>query len=121
DPLERLAEVRVRAVLVGDVEQADAAVERVADDPGESLDAEPGLVARLAGAVAAGPHADERDLDAGLAERHLVGRALGQARPRRDPGGLPGGRPGGPAPGRDVDLLPARGGRRLGAAPDQVR
>ena len=48
DALERLAEIDVRAVLVGDVEEADAPVERVADDPGEFLDAQPGLVARLA-------------------------------------------------------------------------
>ena len=50
--------------------------------------------------IAAGPHADERDLDARLAQRDLVGRALGQARPRgggaavrgRDGGGQGGGR-----------------------------
>ena len=42
----------------------------------------PGLVARLAAAVAAGADADERDLDARLAQGHLVGRALGQVGPR---------------------------------------
>ena len=80
DALEGLAEIDVRAVLVGDVEEADALVEGVADDLGEVLDAQPGLVARLARADAAGAHADERDLDAGLAQRDLVGRALGQVR-----------------------------------------
>ena len=34
--LEGLAEIDVRAVLVGDVEEADAVVEGVADDPGEA-------------------------------------------------------------------------------------
>ena len=36
DALEGLAEIDVRAVLVGDVEEADAVVEGVADDPGEA-------------------------------------------------------------------------------------
>ena len=82
DALEGLAEIDVRAVLVGDVEEADPPVERVADDPGEFLD--PSRVWLLAWPepMAAGPHADERDLDARLAQGHLVGRALGQARPR---------------------------------------
>ena len=76
--LERLAQIDVRAVLVGDVEEPNALVERMADDLGEFLDAQAGLVARLARADAAGSHADQRDLDAGLAQRDLVGRALGQ-------------------------------------------
>ena len=79
--LEGFAQIGVRAVLVGDVEEADALVERVADDPGETLDAQPGLVARLARADAAGSHADQRDLDAGLAQRDLVGRTLGKSDP----------------------------------------
>ena len=48
--LEGLAEIDVRAVLVGDVEEADAVVQGVADDPAEFLDPQPGLVAGLAGA-----------------------------------------------------------------------
>ena len=79
DALERLAEVDVRAVLVGDVEEADAVVEGVADDAGESLDAQPGLVARLPAADAAGAHADQRDLDARLAQRDQSVGLLGRA------------------------------------------
>ena len=37
DALEGLAEIDVRAVLVGHVEEADAVVQGVADDPGEPL------------------------------------------------------------------------------------
>ena len=51
----------------------------VADHPGKFLDPQPGLVAGLAAADAAGAHSDQRDLDAGLAQRDHVGRALGQA------------------------------------------
>ena len=76
--LQGLAQIDVRAVLIGNVEEPDAMVEGVADDPGEFLDPEPGLVAGLAAADAAGAHADQRDLDAGLAQRDRVGRALGQ-------------------------------------------
>ena len=63
-------------------------VQGVADHPGEFLDPQPGLVAGLAAADAAGAHADQRDLDAGLAQRDHVGRALGQERsvPARAPG-----------------------------------
>ena len=58
-PFKRLSKVDVRAVLVGDVEEADAVVERVPDDAGEALDPQPGLVARLPTADAAGAHADQ--------------------------------------------------------------
>ena len=77
--LESCATVRVRPVLIGDVEEADPLVERVADDLGESLHAQAGLVAGLSRAHAAGPHPHERDLDAGLAQGDLLGRALGKA------------------------------------------
>ena len=66
-------------VLIGDVEEADPLVERVADDLGESLHAQAGLVAGLSRAHAAGPHPHERDLDAELAQGDLLGRALGKA------------------------------------------
>ena len=77
-PFKRLAQVDVRTVLVGDVEEPNAVIERVADDRGEALHAQPGLVARLPAADAAGAHADQRDLNAGLAQRDQLGRALGQ-------------------------------------------
>ena len=77
--LESFAKVRVRPVLIGDVEEADPLVERVADDLGESRHAQAGLVAGLSRAHAAGSHPHERDLDAGLAQGDLLGRALGKA------------------------------------------
>ena len=67
----------MRAVLVGHVEEANALVQGVADDAGKPLDAEASLVAGLARADAAGAHSDQRDLDAALAERHLIGGTLG--------------------------------------------
>ena len=42
NPFERLPQIDVRAVLIGDVEEADAMVEGVANDPGEFLDARAG-------------------------------------------------------------------------------
>ncbi len=78
DAFEGVAEIDVGAVLVGDVEEADAAVEGVADDLLEAGEAEPGLVAGVADADAAGAHADERDLHAGPAEGAAVGGRLGQ-------------------------------------------
>ena len=89
NPLQGLAKIDVRPVLIGNVEEPNAMVEGVADHPGEFLDTQPGLVAGLAAADAAGAHADQRDLDAGLAQRDHVGRALGQERsvPARAPGG----------------------------------
>ena len=59
------------------VEEADPLVERVADDLGESPHAQAGLVAGLSRAHGAGSHPHERDLDAGLAQGDLLGRALG--------------------------------------------
>ena len=61
--LESLAQIGVRAVLIGDVEEADSLVDRMADDLGESLDAQAGLVAGLSRTHAAGSHPDEGDLD----------------------------------------------------------
>ena len=75
--LQGFAKIDVRAVLIGDVEEPNAVIQGVADDPREFLDAEPGLVAGLSAADAAGTHADERNLDAGLAQRDHIGRALG--------------------------------------------
>ena len=76
-PLERLSKVDVRAILVGDVEEADAVIESVPDDPGEALDPQPRLVACLTTADAAGSHADQRNRDPGLAQDDRLGRALG--------------------------------------------
>ena len=79
--LERLAKVDVRAVLVGNVEETDAMIERVPDDAFEPLHSEPSLVARSTTADAAGSHTDQGDLDTGLAERDEVGGGFGQGRP----------------------------------------
>ena len=73
-----LSQIDVRAVLIGDVKEADAMVKRMADDAGEFLDPEPGLVAGLSAADAAGAHPHQRDLDARFTQRHRVGGALGQ-------------------------------------------
>ncbi len=59
DPLQGLSQVDVRAVLVSDVEEADALVEGVPDDLCEALDPETGLVAGLPTADTAGTHADQ--------------------------------------------------------------
>ena len=75
--LQGLPKIDVRPVLIGNVEEPNAMVQGVADHPGEFLDPQPGLVAGLAAADAAGAHADQRDLDAGLAQRDHIGRALG--------------------------------------------
>ncbi len=57
--LQSLAKIDVRAVLIGDVEEADALVQGVADDSRELLDPQPGLVTGLAAADAAGAHSDQ--------------------------------------------------------------
>ena len=45
--LEGFSKIGVRAVLVGDVKKADPAVERMPHNLGETLNAQPGLVAGL--------------------------------------------------------------------------
>ncbi len=76
--LESFTKVRVRPVLIGDVEEADPMVERVADDLGKFLHAQTGLVAGLSRAHAAGPHPHERHLDAGVAQGDLLGWGFGK-------------------------------------------
>ena len=68
--LQGLAQIDVRAVLIGDVEEADALVQGMADNLGEPLDSQAGLITRLPAADTAGPHSDERDLNSGLAQRN---------------------------------------------------
>ena len=75
---QSFAKVGVRPILIGDVEEADSLVDRMADDLGESLNAQAGLVAGLPRAHAAGPHADQGDLDSGIAQGDLFSRALGK-------------------------------------------
>src|SRR5262249_42399144 len=83
--LQGVAEIEVRAVLVGEVEVADAAVVGVADQFDETGLAELDLVGRVANAGRAGAHAEQRRFQAGLAEGDEVGPA---AEAGRCPGGV---------------------------------
>jgi len=75
--LQGFTKVHVRAVLIGDVEKVNSVIEGVADNAGKLLDAQTGLIAGLTATYAPCTHANQRDLDAALAQRHHVGRALG--------------------------------------------
>jgi hypothetical protein len=67
---QRLAEIDVRAVQVGQVEEAQPPVVAVAEERDELVEAQPGLVRLPVAAVDAGPLREPCQLDTGVAERH---------------------------------------------------
>src|SRR6266851_5572179 len=101
DVLEGFGDVRVAAVGIGGVEEAQAVVVSVKEQVGETFDAEGGLMGMMADANGAGAHGEATGLDAGLAEGHSVrGAELARERGkserapheggRMDPGGTSG-------------------------------
>ena len=81
DALKGVAEIDMRAVLVGGVEIGDALFKvGVADQLAELFVSEPHLVGGMIDADRAGAHADKRGLDAAAAKRDLVCAAFELAR-----------------------------------------
>jgi hypothetical protein len=71
--LEGFGDVRVAAVRICGVEEAQAVIVAVKKQVGETLYAEGGLMRMMAGADRAGAHSETAGLDAGLAEGDGVG------------------------------------------------
>src|SRR6267143_4461787 len=70
--LQRFGDVRVAAVGVGGIEEAQAVVVAIEKQAGEAFDAEGSLVRMMTAANGAGAHSQAASLDAGLAESHSV-------------------------------------------------
>src|SRR5207237_116253 len=71
-----VAQVDVRAVLVSGIKVGDSPVEGVAHELDKLCMAELELIRGMPDSVRAGAHTDQRSLDAGAAEHHLVCSAL---------------------------------------------
>ncbi len=83
--LESFGNVRMAAVRIGGVEEAQTVVVAVEKQAGESVDAECGLVGMMAGAIGAGTHGEAAGLDGGLAEGNGIrGAELTRERGERE-------------------------------------
>ena len=72
DLLQGFGDVRVTAVGISGIEEAQAAVVAIEEQVGEAFDAESSLVGMMTAADSAGAHGEPAGLDAGLAEGHSV-------------------------------------------------
>ena len=75
DAFEGFRDMRVAAVRISGVKEAQAMVVAVEEQVRETLDAEGGLMRMVAGADGAGAHGEAAGLDAGLTESHGVSGA----------------------------------------------
>ena len=66
--LEGFGDVRMAAITVGGIEEAEALLVTIEEETGEAIDAESGLVGAMAGADRAGAHGEAAGLDASAAE-----------------------------------------------------
>ena len=72
DMFERFGHVRMAAVGIGGIEEAQAMVVAVEEHVGKALDAEGSLVGMMAAADSAGAHGEAAGLDARLAESYSI-------------------------------------------------
>jgi len=101
DVLERFGNVRMAAVGIGGIEEAQTMIVAIEEQVGEAFDAEGSLVGMMTAANSAGAHGEAAGLDASLTEGHSVGgaelareRGKSERTPREggrmDPGGTSG-------------------------------
>jgi hypothetical protein len=73
--LEGFGDVRMAAVAIGGIEEAEAVLVAIQKKLGEALDAESSLMRMMAGADGACAHGEATGLDAGLAQSDGIRRA----------------------------------------------
>jgi hypothetical protein len=99
--LERFGNVRMAAVGIGGIEEAQTMIVAIEEQVGEAFDAEGSLVGMMTAANSAGAHGEAAGLDGSLTEGHSVGgaelareRGKSKRTPREggrmDPGGASG-------------------------------
>jgi hypothetical protein len=73
--LEGFGDVRMAAVAIGGIEEAEAVLVAIQKKLGEALDAESSLMRMMAGADGARAHGEATGLDTGLPQSDVVRRA----------------------------------------------